>query len=188
MKFALVQVSRRYPGLKPSWYRVIDSLEELDEHGRVYLISYHNAVWKDPHFERAIRQGDPAAWTRHPLQTLPKRATAMARALFRSGRVFVNKVGGWMTLCDESLVLEELDAAGYPPEPDQTGKIQYVYIGKWPMAHHYYLSSWPMPFAFEREKYNTYEEAFAEAQKFVPAERIKAMEMTEKFIYQKDGD
>lgn len=187
LKFALVQPSNRYPGLKPCWYRVIDNIEELDEHCRVYLIGYHNTVWKDPHFEAAIQKGDAHAVARHPLNIIPKRNSALHRALARAGRVFINLVGGWMTLNDESLVLEELEADSYPAEP-LTGS-QYVYIGKWPMARHYYLSAWPKPLAFENEKYNTYEEAFAEARKFVAADRIKSMDVDkQKFIYQKDGD
>lgn len=110
----------------------------------------------------------------------------MLRAFLAQGHILLNRVGGWCFLSADSIVLAEQESEGFPSPPSD--KLGRVYIARWPLGNHWYLSSWPKPLVFSSEKFNTYEEAFAEARKFVPEDRIESKDPHTHFVYQKEGD
>lgn len=188
MKFALIQ-NTYCPGMAPDWYRKISDLTELDDHQTVHARQYFVKSFEDPHFEAALQKGDVRACVIHPMNILPKRAQAMIRAILREGTIYLNRVGGWMFLTPSLTVLEEIEADQFPTKSLDFG--QYVYIHKWPLGNHYYVIGWPKTLLFKSEKFNTLEEAAAEAKQHVPASKIffkPPPGSTEKFVYPTEGD
>ena len=161
MKFTLISCLNQ----APAWYRIIESFEELLESNDRFAKFYWQTKFKDPHFESGIQRGEPIYFLQHPLNVLPKRYIALIEAWQKGVKIALNKVGGWMTVDNNCKIIEEKESTSWPDNEKVSDTRLYVYIQKWPMANHYYLSSYPVPILFPQTKYNTYKEAFEEAKK-----------------------
>jgi hypothetical protein len=189
MKFQLISVSNQ----KPTWYWMIDDLDEIFNHSKRYNQFLFRTSFDDPHFEADLKRGQEKciltfADLRHPVKLGVERTFSLIKAYFNYGYVLINKVGGWMVLNKDCNILEEKEDKEWPKTDEKwSDYAPRITINKWPLGNHYYLTSWPKPVIFSQDKFNTYEEAFNEAKKFVPENRIK-MKEPEKFTYPKMGD
>jgi hypothetical protein len=171
MRFVKIQQAKHVWG----WYLVIPT-NDTD-----LMMRFHKSLCsglfmrmqKDPHKDvDAVGLG--AAW----LGTFNKQMLNVAKELY------VNRNGGMCCAPVEIIDEVERDSIYFPPEMEQYQK-NTVEVKKWYGGTHYYLCS-PTKLVFSQEKYDTLDEALAEARLHAPDENVKVIDAN--FQYMKDGD
>lgn len=175
MRFVKIQQAKHVWG----WYLVIPT-NDTDLMMRfhkslcsgLFMRMGENPHLKDDPFRNPIVMG--AGW----LNTFNK------HMLEGKAELYVNRNGGMccapVNIIDEA----ERDSIYFPPEMEQYQK-NTVEIKKWYGGNHYYLCS-PTKLVFSQEKYDTLDEALAEARLHAPEENTKVIDAN--FMYTKDGD
>lgn len=182
MKFTLISTC----GQEPAYYRIIESLDELLSLNTRFAKFYWNNFFADPHVDKELKSGELGmVHFSHPFKVLPNRELSLFKQWQSGVKIAFNKVGGWMTVNGNCKIITEIESKSWPDfiKPEKTPWIQ---IRKWPLGNHYYLIC-RKPLLLSREKYNTYEEALAEAKKHTTEDRIQYKE-AEIFSYPKNGD
>lgn len=132
----------------------------------------------------AIDERDFLNVIRHPIILGGKYlATLTDQTLFRRKTLLVNSAGGWCYKDDTWEILEtrELPTMAYPTDIDPKHNFvpteesdlykETIRITQWPDGTHFYLRSNKNRLFFP-EKFDTYEQAFEEAKKYVAENRI----------------
>lgn len=164
-------------GQAPCWYRVAKKGDwaECLIASDASASSYIRKFLSDPHTEAALKKGDIHAELRHPVNIIPAKTKAVLKFIDK-GDVLFNRSGGWMTPINDMKIVETRECDSFPPVTQPVSDSQRAKIIKWYLGRHYYVNFWPLPMTTSKDKFDTLEEAMAEALKVVPKERISVEE------------
>ena len=190
--YNFVLIRNRYN--QTSWYLrlTMKDLETLLEVQGKVIASYANRFFADPHNIRDLKYSLEKnevgrSMITHPFKLGPEYSNATMVALFKYNEILINKRGGWMTQCDTDSIIDEQKSREFKFPVIEKDDVGCIYISKYPAGNHFYLSSYVKTYLFSSDKFNTYEEAHAEALRFMPDNRIRWKD-PETYAYNSLGD
>jgi hypothetical protein len=169
-RFHLCQPHAKCPDLT-GWYLEIrpDDAETVMKVHKGVAYLYFFKFGMDPH----IQKDEVLRFHYGPVKLAARWLQTVEHYLLRGEAILVNSNGGIMPL-EDAIILEtvESDNISWNDRFDD----EVITLSRWPQAKHWYLSSSKHQRVFVPGKYDTYDEAYWEALRYVPADRLKIKE------------
>lgn len=183
-RFARVKV---HPKLDLSgWYLVLDDYESLMEMHRSACGSLFMKFHRDPHLfdQKTWRPVSDQAQFYNPVKLGAGWLNSAQMGMLRHGVIYMNRQHG-MLYGDNVEIIEnrESEKLVFPDNDDHKDGVRIV-VSKWGNGQHYYLNA-NQTIAFSQPKFDTAEEALAEARVYAFEANIKIDETRH---YSRDGD
>lgn len=161
-----------YDGGEAYWVKLakqgdfVTALEACDASAGPYIRQW----LADPHNDAAsVKNGDDIRrWLMHPQNLLPKKAQAVLDYINDSDLYF-NRRGGWCCPTPKTKILNRVESETWPADVHSGVK---AVISRYPGCPHYYVSFGASTVTLSKDKFDTLEEARAEALKVVLPENL----------------
>ena len=135
------------------------------EHAHSKLVPYLGAIC-----ERAAKRGEPMSMF-HMASSLDQTVAATCLNVERYGTIYVNHMGGWMTLGKGFTVINRVKRAFFPE-----WKKEDIKVVKWPGGVHFYAKIGTMDVMVDgKQKWDTHAEAMQHAEAYFSELTAKAI-------------